>query len=347
MKDKINLNPNIPPCFINIISNNNNLIIHVQLDEANQNYSTCLCQSDLNNISTSFNAFSSLTEIQTTLNTFINTYQNDINFTNNETNLIIKFTNLFPGETITFTLLKSTVITNSINTTSKLNPYRIPNTSNSKLHIIFNSNFFYIIYFILSILLLLCLLNTIYKLSFFPHNYTSSKIATKNDINMISTWINPDMVFNYTLLYRASRDGDTANKFHELCDFKGPTVTLISTTEGWRFGGYTDALWESFEDIGEWKYKMSLNAFIFSLNKRKMYPIQDIYKAILCQNTKGPTFGYGSDFAVSNNSFVKESTCYAPTSYINMTSKNEFNGGKAHFIAKEIEVFLIDANQKK
>lgn len=48
------------------------------------------------------------------------------------------------------------------------------------------------------------------------------------------------------LLYRGSRDGQRSSKFHELCDNKGPTVTLIKvviTGAKYIFGGYTDQSW--------------------------------------------------------------------------------------------------------
>ncbi len=40
-------------------------------------------------------------------------------------------------------------------------------------------------------------------------------------------------------LYQASVDTFAAAKFHELCDGKGPTLTLIKTTANHIFGGYT------------------------------------------------------------------------------------------------------------
>ena len=38
--------------------------------------------------------------------------------------------------------------------------------------------------------------------------------------------------------YRASRDGWTARRFHELCDVKGPCVVVGSTEDGARFGAF-------------------------------------------------------------------------------------------------------------
>ena len=51
-------------------------------------------------------------------------------------------------------------------------------------------------------------------------------------IKSIKNWINPNVKINGELLYRMSRDGDKISKFHELCDNKGPTLTLFETTDG-------------------------------------------------------------------------------------------------------------------
>ena len=43
----------------------------------------------------------------------------------------------------------------------------------------------------------------------------------------IYNWINPCFKFKTKLLYRCSIDGDSSCKFHEKCDGKGPTITLV------------------------------------------------------------------------------------------------------------------------
>jgi hypothetical protein len=47
------------------------------------------------------------------------------------------------------------------------------------------------------------------------------------------------------LLYRATRDGFTASAFHEKCDGKENTITIIKTNGNYVFGGYTSAKWNS------------------------------------------------------------------------------------------------------
>lgn len=43
----------------------------------------------------------------------------------------------------------------------------------------------------------------------------------------------------FTKIYSTKRDGDSASKFHEKCDGKRPTITIIKISKGIRLGGYT------------------------------------------------------------------------------------------------------------
>jgi hypothetical protein len=75
-------------------------------------------------------------------------------------------------------------------------------------------------------------------------------------------WIGYDCEFE--LLYRGTENGKSAKNFHEKCDNKGPTISLIRTLDGSKFGGFTDLCWES---INSYKTgKRQHNTFLFSLN---------------------------------------------------------------------------------
>ena len=65
-----------------------------------------------------------------------------------------------------------------------------------------------------------------------------------------------------TRLYKASTDGFAAAKFHALCDNKGATLSLIKTTAGHTFGGYTTISWDTSE-----AYKNDTQSFLFSVDK--------------------------------------------------------------------------------
>lgn len=49
------------------------------------------------------------------------------------------------------------------------------------------------------------------------------------------------------LIYRGSRDGFLSKNFHEKCDYKGETFSVIKSTKGYIFGGYTKINWDSTE----------------------------------------------------------------------------------------------------
>lgn len=44
---------------------------------------------------------------------------------------------------------------------------------------------------------------------------------------------------NIILLYKASKDGDSSSAFHQKCDGKSFTITIVKTTTNKRFGGFT------------------------------------------------------------------------------------------------------------
>ena len=83
-----------------------------------------------------------------------------------------------------------------------------------------------------------------------------------------------------------------------MCDNKGPTLSLIKTTAGHTFGGYTTISWDSSGN-----YKNDTQSFLFSVDKQIKYPIINNYgNAIYCYSSYGPTFGGGHDLHVADNS---------------------------------------------
>ena len=103
---------------------------------------------------------------------------------------------------------------------------------------------------------------------------------------------------NMELIYRCSKDGDNSKRFHSLCDGKENTITIVTTSVGKRFGGFTKAEWNSFGNYSE-----DENAFLFSFEYNEFYPIKKDQKgyAIYCHKNYGPAFGKGPDFYISSN----------------------------------------------
>ena len=76
--------------------------------------------------------------------------------------------------------------------------------------------------------------------------FLGSSLIVKNETHQsaLQSWLPPNATFS--LLYRASTDGDTPDDFHRCCDNKGPTLVLIESRE-YIFGGYTSKSWTSGE----------------------------------------------------------------------------------------------------
>ena len=78
-----------------------------------------------------------------------------------------------------------------------------------------------------------------------------SNIIIKNkELNLISDRIkNTELLKNkkikYKLLYRGTRDGMNASSFHQKCNSIPDTISIIQTTKGYKFGGYTEQTWEN------------------------------------------------------------------------------------------------------
>ena len=82
-------------------------------------------------------------------------------------------------------------------------------------------------------------------------------------IELIKNWINPNKPISFKLLYRMSDNGNDIRTFHKLCDYKGPTISLIYLNDGNIIGGYTSVDWDTTSS-----WKKDNNSFIFNLNKK-------------------------------------------------------------------------------
>jgi hypothetical protein len=107
------------------------------------------------------------------------------------------------------------------------------------------------------------------------------------------------------LLWRGSRDGFGARGFHGRCDGHARTLTLIQDTGGNIFGGFTPVEWDESED-NCFKADRSLRSFPFTLKNphnflARKFALKDATKdkAIICDSSWGPRFGY--DICVSDN----------------------------------------------
>ena len=171
-----------------------------------------------------------------------------------------------------------------------------------------------------------------------------SKILTKaEDFEFIeNAYKNNDKllmnkIFKPKLLYRVTRDGDTATAFHNKCDNIRGTLTLVKTKKGLIFGGYTNETWESPD-----KYKKDDTAFCFSIDLKKIYKSKKTDYGIYCYSGYGPVFG-NYIFCIYNNCLTKGGMMNdgLNINYDGQQKENEINNGEKYFGVIEVEVFEI------
>ena len=164
----------------------------------------------------------------------------------------------------------------------------------------------------------------LYKLNKYKKNYNNVNYENK-------------LQFSIIILFDSSLNGDSAYEFHKKCDLKYNTISIIETTSGHRFGGYTS---ECFESPNEYFDKKDNLSFVFSLDKMKIYDVIKGKYAISCDKNYGPYFR-DDHICIVDEFLTKESgTCIKGKGF-NTTKNYELNSGKKYFTIKRLQVFQI------
>ena len=93
------------------------------------------------------------------------------------------------------------------------------------------------------------------------------------------------------LLYRGSKDGMSGDAFHNKCNNKGPTISIIKNDKVYVFGGYSPTDWVICND-----WISAPDSFIFTLiNMYEISPTKftnsNTTYSIYDYCSYGPTFG--------------------------------------------------------
>ena len=164
-----------------------------------------------------------------------------------------------------------------------------------------------------------------------------------NDINNIDLIINrlikdfPNISFE--LIYNPTNKNETSENFHKICDGKKNVLVLIKTTDNTRFGGFTSVGFNSTST-----YAKDDKAFIFSLDKNKIYNIKKGSNAIYCYETHGPSFTGTSCFNINiyKNIFKnQQNTSTAKDNCYEINNDFELNNGNKDFYVKNLEIYQV------
>ncbi|GBB87675.1 hypothetical protein RclHR1_14160001 [Rhizophagus clarus] len=188
--------------------------------------------------------------------------------------------------------------------------------------------------------------------------FDTSVIIKLKHLSIFASWIDKKESFHYNilnspykfnLLYRANRDGNTAETFHSKCDNKGATIVIIKIKNSDHIvGGYNPLIWDSSN-----KYKSTNDSFIFSFTNRndlqtaKVGHIKNDQtgNAIYSQQGYGPKFGGGHDLLHYNN-LNNSNEIWAinnPYSYSKIDAPENYDksSGYKTFYMENYEVFQV------
>ena len=145
---------------------------------------------------------------------------------------------------------------------------------------------------------------------------------------------------NLKLIYSASKDGDSAEVFHSLCDGIAPLLVIIKTSKNVVFGGYTET---PYSFTKKRTGNKDDNAFIFSINKMKTYDVEKGTNATCSFKDYGPVF-YGYEYCniyLFGDFFNDEGNVAKKGDRYNTTEDFEINNGEQKFLTKELEVYQV------
>eukprot|EP00984_Skeletonema_dohrnii_P027405 scaffold16953_cov79-Skeletonema_dohrnii-CCMP3373.AAC.1 len=111
---------------------------------------------------------------------------------------------------------------------------------------------------------------------------------------VIHGWLNDTSVCVKELIYCSTRDGLSAEAFHQNCDRRGPTLTVIETVAGDIAGGYNNSYWSPYGG----RHAQANKAFLFALSGfgisspcKMELKDKDNKRAIEYKSALGPAFG--------------------------------------------------------
>lgn len=137
-------------------------------------------------------------------------------------------------------------------------------------------------------------------------------------------------------LYKMSVDGEK-EAFHKKCDNQGPTLCLFKIKDkDIRYGGFASVSWNS-----EGHEIRDENAFIFSINKRKMFKSTNYDSSLYCRSDYGPFFGGNSNVNYAELWFNTKNSCGFYNQNVYKDINKECTGGLNDFTLDELEVFSV------
>jgi len=158
----------------------------------------------------------------------------------------------------------------------------------------------------------------------------SSIIQKSEEIQLLANSISPDGDVSFKLVYSSKLYGENSQKLKAAYIGVKDILVVVKTKKNRRFGGYAH---ESFEDT-EFQKKDS-RAFLFNLDKMKIYKSKGTSHTIWNFNLDSIDFGYGTDLRIFHNFLSNE----------NYTNQNHSNDSSDHDFEYDEETFALNGEK--
>ena len=175
------------------------------------------------------------------------------------------------------------------------------------------------------------------------NNFKSSSniIKQKTEIDFIIKRLVNFQPSSFSLLYQGTKDSDDIRIFHEKCDKFKNVIVIILTNKGRKFGGFTS---KGFDSSG--LAKKDNEAFLFSIDRKKIYNFKQGQNAIFCNKNCGPIFCAKSqgiyNIYIPNQFFKSKSLTSKNGFCFEFTEPFELNFGEKEFDVVELEVYKVN-----
>ena len=178
-------------------------------------------------------------------------------------------------------------------------------------------------------------------------NNIDSKIVNYKEIEFIANYLKQTALFqnkeiNFNLLYRGTRDGDDTINLHKKCDKYKNVIIFMKSEQGNRYGGFSNIGWES-RDKGKYEYPIDNNAFLFSIDNKKIFKAIKGKNKICWINSDEYGLCFYSSLTFYNQFLTEEkfNLGYDLTKNFEGCTLKDFNSGIEICKFLELEVFHI------
>ena len=178
----------------------------------------------------------------------------------------------------------------------------------------------------------------------FDNCFNDSKIIKlKEEKNKLISWISEKgIIKEINLLYSSKKDRDGSSSFYNKCSNISPTLSLIKTKKGRKFGGFTFGKWNDKNKISN---QTDPEAFLFSLDNMKNYKILKPKLAIASYSDHSSLLTYGNNGdgcgIYLKNNFLTNGGHENHTSKVYNIDTKYCLSKEENFNVEEVEVYSI------